>query len=316
MLIGITWNFNEPEECAWAEDLHPQITKVGWDPASMPVSWGRGFARNLRDRYDCETVLDLRTENVQEFVERAGAHGGGVYDWWIEWVRAIVEETAGEVRYWEVWGEAGCPYLAGAWQDAEVADPHRDTNYAELLTITHEVIKSVDPEALVLIGGNTVDTHKRYYERVAAATGGRAHDWNCTHPFCFKRVWEDVETEYNAFFDTLAAIDARHGVAHPLCMTEFGWPTHPGGDFRTREDLQSFVYDRVLTCSEAEAADWTRRCFDLFRERDVRFCVVVGMKDVGRGSHWGSRLGVRCHDGTPKPMWFVLKEEIAQARAS
>lgn len=310
MKIGLSWNIADPEECAWADVLAPEVTKVGISPGG-DLSWPAATARDLRERWGCELVVDLRTASVQTFVQEADAHGGALYDWWCEWVRAVVEETAGEVRMWEVWGEAACPYLAGAWQDPKVRDPHRDTNYADLLAATYGTIKEVDPQALVLIGGNTIDTHRRYYERVAAATQGRAYDWNCLHPFSFKRLWEDIEREYNGFFDALAATDAAYGVAHPLCMTEFGWPQHGSGGFRTREDLKSFVYDRVLSCSEEEAADWTARCFELFRARGVEFVVVLMMRDAGTGNHWGTRLGIRDAAGRPKAMWDVLREQMA-----
>ncbi|MEM6391269.1 MAG: hypothetical protein AAF797_00670 [Planctomycetota bacterium] len=60
-----------------------------------------------------------------------------------EYVRRTVERYHNDIKYWEIWNE---PDLTNFWRgDAE--------QYIELLRVSHDIIKSIDPEAVVLTGG-------------------------------------------------------------------------------------------------------------------------------------------------------------------
>jgi hypothetical protein len=62
---------------------------------------------------------------------------------WKRYVAAVVARYKDVVRAWEVWNE---PDLQAFW----VGTPAR---YAELLAVTHDAIKAVDPSATVVLGG-------------------------------------------------------------------------------------------------------------------------------------------------------------------
>lgn len=63
---------------------------------------------------------------------------------WARFVRDAVSRYRGQVRAWEVWNEP---------DDAAVFWPGTVADYYQLLKVSYQAIKSVDPSALVLIGG-------------------------------------------------------------------------------------------------------------------------------------------------------------------
>lgn len=339
MQLGITWTANNPENDAWAAEHRPQWNKSGFSPDETGTNYtaaARWAGHVHAVLPDCKCIADLRTVSVQEFLAHpARPSGGGVYDWFVDWVGGVVEETAGAIKYWEIWGEAACPYTGKGFVEAGGSKPYEGMTYLELLKQCYERIKSVDPEARVLLGGHGCDMFLRFYKEVMEAGAGQFFDVNALHCYLLKwRTWETIEPvllegfkEMRRIAHSMPAFMAEYPVDewtgipdgffahHPLCITEFGWPTTPGGREWTAEELGSEVLESVLSVSEDQAADWTEKCFRLFEEAGVQVLIYTGLLETGGGSHWGKHLGIIRPDGTRKGrLYEVVVEWIRRGR--
>ena len=333
MQLGLSWPTDGPVD-DWAAEHRPQWTKTGFSPDKTATNYGdaarwAGFIHAAVP--DCNGIVDLRTTNVQGFLEHPAraAAGGGIYDWFVDWVGGVVEETAGAIKYWEIWGEAACPYVGEGFAETDAHQVHEGMCYVDLLERCCARIKSVDPEAKVLLGGHGCDMFLKFYKQVMGAGGGCFFDVNNLHSFVLKwRTWETIEPMLRGGFEEMAhevlystwlckkeGSDFSGRREHPLCLTEFGWPTTPGLADWTPEVLGSDVLDQVLSVSEDQAADWTERCFRIFEEEGVQFVVWAGFEEVGLGSHWGKHLGIMRADGTPKGrLYDVFLEWLEKGR--
>jgi len=321
MQLGITWATKGPED-AWAAEHKPQWNKSGFSPDETAANYGDvgRWAGHVHAAVpDCNCIADLRTVSVQDFLAHPARGKGPVYDWFVDWVAGTVEEAAGAVKHWEIWGEAACPYTGKGFVEADGRKLYEGMTYVDLLQRCYERIKSIDPEAKVLLGGHGCDMFLKFYRQVMEAGGGAHFDVNCLHPFALKwRTWETIEPMLREGFEAMRNICAAQGFErpHPLCITEFAWPTTPGMADWTPEALGSNVLPSVLSVSEEQAADWTEKCFQLFKEEGVEFVVWAGFQEVGGGrSHWGTKLGILRADGTPKGrLYEVVVEAMARGR--
>ncbi len=139
-------------------------------------------------------------------------------DKWLDYVRRVVTRYKDRLRYWEVWNE---PDLEGFWKDKP-----NPADYAKLLKATHQTIKRIDPELVVLHGGVS-GIPWSYLEGVYAAGGKDAFDVMNVHPYRYPS-----SPEQRPLYDDLVRLRRlmeKHGDAgKPIWITEMGWPTHRG----------------------------------------------------------------------------------------
>lgn len=161
----------------------------------------------------------------------------------VEYARGVVTRYHRYVKHWEIWNE---PDHAIFWRPSP--DP---AAYADLLIRTAAVIRAIDPEAQILIGGfNPFDPT---FLRVVAEHGAwDSFDIIAIHPYVDPYGPED---------GNLAA--ATHGVrvlaqqygTKPIWVTELGWASGPGdrdATGRTDEQLQaSYLLRAMLMLWEA-----------------------------------------------------------------
>jgi hypothetical protein len=147
---------------------------------------------------------------------------------WKNYIQTVVKRYYGKVRLWEIWNEPNPAH-----------DFFRGTSsqYAELLSTAHDVIKDVDPDAIVLIGGVTVEAFDAWMNSVLDDPG-----FPCRKKFdvmnihvrgSFAAVRKQV-TKTRSYLE-------EGGMKVPLWITEFGYPAEPGfqsdGRFRGKDKV-------------------------------------------------------------------------------
>lgn len=141
------------------------------------------------------------------------------HDKWLEYVRKTVSRYHKQLPYWEVWNEQNG---SGFWRGP--ADP---VAYAELLKVTAEEIRKINPDLQILYGGTAGVPHD-YIERTLQQGAGRYFDIMNIHPY------RPYLPEPSLFRDIrkLKATLQKYGASERLWITEFGNPTAPWGQER------------------------------------------------------------------------------------
>jgi polysaccharide biosynthesis protein PslG len=133
----------------------------------------------------------------------------------LEYVRGVVTRYRRYVKYWEVWNEPDHDYF---WQ------PRSDAAaYTRMLIRTAETIRSIDPEAKILIGGfNPFDT--TFLRTVAEGGAWNSFDILAIHPYV--NPYEPESGNLIAAADGVRTLAARYG-NKPIWVTEVGWASGP-----------------------------------------------------------------------------------------
>ena len=180
-------------------------------------------------------------------------------DLWREYVRQIVSRYKDRLEYWEIWNE---PDLEQFWTEKPNA-----ANYTILLKAAYEEIKSVDPEAKVLLGGLS-GIPMEFIKGIYEAGGGAFFDIMNVHPYRYPQTPEAAPLKEG--LQKLRELMARCGDADkPVWITEIGWPTH-----QTDTALLADSVRAGLKTVAPDRADWTLAVFD-----DPGYALRVPMTD-------------------------------------
>lgn len=158
------------------------------------------------------------------------------FDAWLEHYRDFMREAAtrykGKVRKWELWNEQN---LGEAWRP-RVHPEH----YAAWYTAMHAVIRSVDPEAEISMGGLGNLTFVGEGSMPGYQFLQKIYDMKIfpeivsIHPYT--KVGPDQFTQWDNNFDDVGLIRRimeSHGQSNrPLWITEWGWSSADVGDQR------------------------------------------------------------------------------------
>ncbi|MGQ9729572.1 MAG: glycosyl hydrolase, partial [Candidatus Fervidibacter sp.] len=121
-------------------------------------------------------------------------------------------------RHWEVWNEPNI----GFW----TPKPNPE-DYTDLLKVTYQTVKSVNPEAVV-VGVCTARTDLGFIEEVLKRGGGKFMDAISVHPYRYPRSPE--ATDFVGEMQRLKTLLDKYGAGHlKVWITEFGYPTHITG---------------------------------------------------------------------------------------
>src|SRR5690606_34940718 len=98
-------------------------------------------------------------------------------DDYVNFAVAVAERYQGRIQYYQIWNE---PNIYPEWGEADV-DPER---YTELLCRTHDALKAIDPEIVIISGAlaPTIEMGPRnlndfiFLERMYAADAGKCFD--------------------------------------------------------------------------------------------------------------------------------------------
>jgi len=143
---------------------------------------------------------------------------------WAQYVRQTVTHYAGKVAYWEVWNE---PDLSFFWSNTPA-------DYFQLLKVAYKVIKSVDPQASVLMAGMVVPD-LRFFSQVLDAINATPN-WRDNHGYFDAVAWHAYGPASSLYtnINTMRGILAAKGhPGAPIWVTEDGFPaSNPNGEPR------------------------------------------------------------------------------------
>ncbi|GAA1930795.1 cellulase family glycosylhydrolase [Nocardioides marmoribigeumensis] len=218
------------------------------------------------------------------------------------------------VHHWEVWNE---PNLSIFWPSP---DPQR---YATLLRVTFRGIRSVDPRAVVLLGGLSALENRppsigprQFLTAVCKARGCGSMSAVSYHPYTYPYLaGQDSSTsawsKINHTSWSLRSILNRWGYRHKrVWVTEYGAPTKglglgtdgtqvlPGTD-HVSEAYQAIVATDVVT--------------QAVRNADVTALFWYTDRDLADTSLRESSFGLRRLDGSRKPAWLAWRTAVAAA---
>jgi polysaccharide biosynthesis protein PslG len=131
---------------------------------------------------------------------------------WEDYVRAVVTHSAGRVKYWEIWNEpVDVRYFNGSV-----------TTLADMARRAYSIIKSIDPNAVVLTpcptGGNSYGSN--WLNTYFAAGGGNYADVVAFHGYWEYKPAESIITLVKNY----KAVMSAYGLSNkPMFDTESGW---------------------------------------------------------------------------------------------
>jgi polysaccharide biosynthesis protein PslG len=131
--------------------------------------------------------------------------------YWDEFVRAIVSHAGSKIRFWEIWNEPQePPFYCG-----DVS------TMVELQRRAYEIIKTIDPAAMVLTPATVGGLGPPWMSRFLAGGGGQYADIMAFHGYL------DPGTDAESIIATITkfkAVFAEHGQeTKPVWDTEAGW---------------------------------------------------------------------------------------------
>ena len=191
--------------------------------------------------------------------------GAGDYYWYepanyndyYDFVRAAVNRWKGQIHVWEIWNE---PNHQATWNCLN--NCNRAARYAALLQGAYAAVKSVDPDARVLIGGlyvhDTGNEGMAFLNQVVAASGGGINfDGLSIHTYMPDRVPESMRPDsvvqnfqyrLNMVNDWITAHGGRPA---EIWVTEDGRSTCAGCPYPWSEDQQASFLTRMYGISAA-----------------------------------------------------------------
>jgi hypothetical protein len=129
------------------------------------------------------------------------------------------EIAAQPIRYWQIWNE---PNLTTFWSDQPF-----EHDYVELLRLSREAIRSVDPSAKIVLAGLT-NTSWKALAKIYGAGGRGLFDVAAFHPFTARVGGVKTILEKNR------RVMAKNGDARkPVWVTELSWTSAKGKTTRT-----------------------------------------------------------------------------------
>ncbi len=183
-----------------------------------------------------------------------------------DFVEAVIARYGDHVRAWEIWNE---PNVASFW----FPEPDPEA-YGEILGVSAEVIRRMDPEALIVTGGlaPALDSSGElapatFLARLYAVARSDWFDAVGVHPYTYPGFPSESQ-EWNLF----AALPRLHELMvelgdgdTPIWLTEYGAPTGDGARAVSEEIQAEMVRDAIRSARELE---WAGPLF-LYSLRDL-----------------------------------------------
>ncbi|MCL1857153.1 MAG: beta-galactosidase [Kiritimatiellaeota bacterium] len=136
-------------------------------------------------------------------------------DLWLRYVSNTVSRYQTQIPVWEVWNEQN---LDQFWKSPN------PTNYLALLTPTYELVKAINPELQVAIGGHA-GVPLDFIEELYRLGAKPYFDIMNVHPYSHPAP---PEAGLERTMRGLYAVMAKYGdEKKPTWVTETGWPTQP-----------------------------------------------------------------------------------------
>jgi hypothetical protein len=196
---------------------------------SVPFVWGNpGWVTGSAATPPLDSAADRQA--WQDFLKAAVARYGPGGGYWANGYRQQfgADATPLPIQSWQVWNE---PNLAKYF--APNPSPGK---YAQLLRISHDAIKSQDPQARIVLAGMVGYTDTKAWQFLDALYRVGAvkpyFDAAALHPY-----GSDLERVRNAF-QQFRAVMTQHGDSEtPLWVSELGWGSAPPDRFGINKGL-------------------------------------------------------------------------------
>jgi hypothetical protein len=170
----------------------------------------------------------------------------------------MVTRYKGKVAAWEIWNEENTQRF---WSTGVNA-----AQYAGLLKAAYPAVKSVDPNALVIFGGTSLNDYNFLEAAYQAAPDlGHYYDVMATHPYSFNAPPDLTLRDPNGAIDP-ASFDGyklvhqtmlNHGDNKPIWFTEFGYATWSGGVTLAQQAAYlTLAYHCIEQDSYVQVANW------------------------------------------------------------
>jgi hypothetical protein len=211
---------------------------------------------------------------------------------------------AGRVEAWQIWNE---PNYVGWWP----AGPNA-AQYVPLLEAAYPAVKRGDPNALVVMGGLSLNDYDYLEQEYQAADAidpqhplGEYFDVMATHAYAHNNPPETVayrsdgrmtKQSFQAYSEIRNTMLA-HGDDKPQWLTEIGW-AHASGP-------SAWVVD-----SDETAADYLTRAYDLLQNAPyVKVAFWYNLRDHywASGDWWYDALGLMRKDFSPKATYWAFQ---------
>jgi hypothetical protein len=134
---------------------------------------------------------------------------------WSEFLKTMVTRYKDQVKVWEIWNEPNSDYF---WQkDGKRFEPSVEV-YGSVLKLAAEVIRSVQPEAII-IAGSTAHVKKEYLKGFLNSDGGDQYDYWSIHPY------GEVPEAYDPKIIEVQEILKEQGKTPVMWQSECGFPS-------------------------------------------------------------------------------------------
>jgi len=159
------------------------------------------------------------------------------------YVTALVQRYKDRVHYWEIFNEPNYP--GHGWLQSGVTPSDFYGSYTWLLAHANTVIHSIDPTAVILIGGISGNSGVGTAEDMMTAIYGYANAKNCFdifafHPYGYQGQFPTARTRVNAIL-------AAGGDTKPVWFNEYGWSDYASMDENTNPTPATNPMMKVFT---------------------------------------------------------------------
>ncbi len=318
LLAFLNWNhdwndWHFPDELVKKAAL--QIRELGVDIVRTDIVWSdihTGLHQYDFTRYDrlmsqlsaygikLLAVLHYNKFRLDDQGKEIWNHPPESFQEFARYVESTVRRYKHHVRYWEIWNEPNHPEYWNAPSD-------NLKSYCELLKLSYDAAKNVDPSCLVLNGGITasvVPDVKSFYE-----SGGRdITDRLNIHTF-FDPTAPDATQQFDRTIEGVRDVMHAHGDdSKKIWITEMGCPGL-GSAHSTKE------WWIGVNTSETQQAQWLETIYLLARRHpSIEKLFWAFYRDTGEFFKNGvDYFGLVRKDFTPKPAFYRLKTLIDAA---
>jgi len=232
---------------------------------------------------------------------------GGIY-WSNTYQRQFGESAVPlPIHSWQVWNE---PNLRpGFYPGATVAQTAG--RYAELLRISHDAVKSRDPQAIIVTAGIATQKDPHAFDFLADIykVPGIKSDFDAVAQHPYAPSADSVRTAIQRVRGVMAS-NGDQGT--PLWITEFGWGSAPpdGSGINVGPAGQARLLTRSVKLILTHRSAWNLQRLYWFDWRDpapnspyADICIRCGS------------AGLFAHDRSPKPAFHAYREFTADATA-
>jgi len=252
-----------------------------------------------------------------------------------DFLARLVDRYRGRIHAIEVWNEQN---LDREWDTAEGVNPAR---YVEMLRLAYQVIKSRDPNIIVIsgalspVGATATDSQNpnriiymddfQYYQEMIArgflsycdCVGVHHNGYNIPPDIAWDdKTYQDPTAQFRGFWDnphpswsfrsTLWRYHEAISGMKPLCVTEFGWASSEGfGDYPIGF---GFAQDNTLE----EQAQYIVQAFQLMRQWGFVRLAFLWNLDFAQKDGIGPKdpnapYSIIDFQGVPRPAYHAVK---------